>query len=178
MPTLHLISGLPCSGKTTYASRLHQSRDSVLFTLDQWLITLFGRYSIADVGHDEHVRRVLACRELIWSAASELLQRSVDVILDDGFFLRENRMQFIERARASGAAAITHVVSAPMDVVRSRLQARNAHLPEFNFWIDERMLHQFIDLYQVPSDDEGAEIVTVSDARTAPGRVAPDTIAP
>jgi len=161
MATLHLISGLPCSGKTTHSRRLHASRDSVLFTLDQWLITLFGRYSIADVGHGEHVRRVLACRELIWSVASELLQRSVDVILDDGFFLRENRMQFIERARAAGAAATIHFVSAPLRVVRERLEARNAHLPEFNFRIAADTLQQYLELYETPSSDEGAGIVLV-----------------
>jgi predicted kinase len=162
--TLHLISGLPCSGKTTYSRRLHESRDSILFTLDQWLITLFGRYSIASVGHDEHVRRVLACRELIWTSGSELLRRGVDVILDDGFFWRENRMQFIERAHQCGARATTHVVRAPLSIVRDRLLERNAHLPEFNFWIDEKTLDQFVGLYEAPAPDEGAEIVIVDNA--------------
>jgi predicted kinase len=43
MPTVHLISGLPCSGKTTYAVGLKADANCVLFTLDRWLITLFGR---------------------------------------------------------------------------------------------------------------------------------------
>ncbi len=62
MPTLHLISGLPASGKTTYAAELRKKVNGVLFNLDRWLITLFGRYSLPDVGQDEHTRRVLACR--------------------------------------------------------------------------------------------------------------------
>jgi predicted kinase len=65
MPTLHLISGLPCSGKTTYAVGLTADADCVLFALDRWLISTFGRYSISSVGHEGHTRRVLACRELI-----------------------------------------------------------------------------------------------------------------
>src|SRR5687768_14542668 len=95
MATTHLISGLPCSGKTTYATGLRTEIDAALFSLDRWLIIAFGRYSIDDVGHEEHVRRVLASRELIWGAASELLRRGADVILDDGFFLRENRMRVV-----------------------------------------------------------------------------------
>ena len=66
MATTHLISGLPCSGKTTYAVGLRAELNSVLFSLDRWLITVFGKYTIAEVGPEEHLRRVLACRELIW----------------------------------------------------------------------------------------------------------------
>ena len=103
MSTAHLICGLPCSGKTTYAHGVHADLDSVLFSLDRWLITVFGRYSLATVGHEEHTRRVSACRDLTWGQSAELLRRSVDVILDDGFFLRENHIRCIEAARAVGA---------------------------------------------------------------------------
>jgi AAA domain len=95
MPTAHLISGLPCSGKTTYAKALRETTNGVLFSLDYWLITTHGRYSIGTVGHEEHVRRVLACRHLISGVSSEFLQRGTDVILDDGFFLREHRIRQI-----------------------------------------------------------------------------------
>src|SRR4029453_14316614 len=43
MPTAHLISGLPCSGKTKYAIGLRSDANCVLFSLDRWLITSFGR---------------------------------------------------------------------------------------------------------------------------------------
>src|SRR5436309_15291967 len=73
MATAHLISGLPCSGKTTYSMALSADADRVCFSLDCWLITSFGPYSIDSVGHDEHVRRVLVCRQLIWEVVSEFL---------------------------------------------------------------------------------------------------------
>ncbi len=79
MAIAHLISGLPCSGKTTYSKGLSSDLNSVHFSLDYWLITAFGAYSIEFVGHEEHVRRVLACRELIWRSAVPLLVRGVDV---------------------------------------------------------------------------------------------------
>ncbi len=162
MATLHLISGLPCSGKTTYALGLRADRDAALFSLDRWLITLFGRYEIASVGHQEHTRRVLACRELIWESASQLLARAVDVILDDGFFLREHRVQHIGLAASAGAGSKIHYVSAPIEVIRRRLDARNAHLPRFNFFIDPATLVGFEGLFQAPTSDEGVEIVVVS----------------
>jgi predicted kinase len=161
MPTTHLISGLPCSGKTTYSAGLKADRNCVLFSLDRWLITLFGKYSISSVGHKEHTRRVLACRELIWEAASEFLRRSVDVILDDGFFLRDNRVRYVELSKRLGAQARIHYMDTPLEVLRARLAERNARLPRYNFRIDPETLQGFLGLYEVPGEDEGAEIVTV-----------------
>jgi len=106
--TLHMIVGLPCAGKSTYATALKMDTNAVLVSLDRWLITLFGRYSIGEIGHEEHVRRVLSTRALIWESSSEHLRRSVDVILDDGFFLREHRRLHIELATALGAASMMH----------------------------------------------------------------------
>ena len=161
MATLHLVSGLPCSGKTTYARRLRDERHAVLFSLDRWLITAFGKYSIADVGQDEHTRRVLACRELIWDGASELLKRGVDVILDDGFFYRVHRVRHIELARSVGAAAAIHFLDTPVAVIRPQLEQRNASLPRYNFHIGPDTLDGFTHMFETPSPDEGAEVIDV-----------------
>lgn len=166
MATLHLISGLPCSGKTTYSLALRADANCVLFSLDRWLITVFGKYSIASIGHQEHTRRVLACRELIWDAASELLRRSVDVVLDDGFFLREHRVRYIKLAAAGGAKTKIHFVDTSPDMIRMRLERRNAQLPRFNFHIDPELLHGFAALFESPSDAEGAEVVVISEFST------------
>ncbi len=162
MPTAHLISGLPCSGKTTYATRLGAATSAVLFSLDRWLITCFGRYSISAVGETEHVRRVLACRELIWEVASEFLRRGTDVILDDGFFLREHRIQAVDMARGVGARATIHFMNTPLPVLAARLEERNARLPKYNFSIATDTLEGFLGLFEAPSQDEGAEVVVVS----------------
>jgi predicted kinase len=163
MPTTHLISGLPCSGKTSYAAALRADINCALFSLDRWLITSFGRYSIAEVGHEEHVRRVLANRELIWEAASELLKRGIDVILDDGFFLRDNRMRIVEDSRRLGAGAKIHFIDTSVHVLRTRLERRNANLPRFNFLIGQDTLDGFIELFEPPTDSEGAAVVVVRD---------------
>jgi predicted kinase len=163
LPSLHLISGLPASGKTTYATQLRARVGGVLYCLDRWLITLFGRYSLPDVGQDEHTRRVLACRELIWDSASELLTRNVDVILDDGFFYREHRMRHVALAASVGASTIIHFIDTPLTQVIERLSRRNADLPRFNFHIDPDTLEGFLGMVQRPSPDEGATVVVVGD---------------
>jgi predicted kinase len=177
MATVHLIAGLPCSGKTTYAAALRADRNFVLFTLDRWLITAYGKYSIDAVGHDEHVRRVLACRELIWDVAAEFLKRNIDVVFDDGFFLRENRVQVVALASSVGARTKIHFIDTPLEICIERLKRRNAELPRFNFHIGPEMLDAFVHLFERPTEDEEAEVVVVAegDRRTASGG-APDEV--
>ncbi|HVW08032.1 MAG TPA: ATP-binding protein [Bryobacteraceae bacterium] len=159
MPTAHLITGLPCSGKTTYATSLAKTSGGVLFSLDYWLITLHGRYSLHETGYGEHVRRVLACRQVISDVARELLGRGVDVVLDDGFFFREHRVRQIGLFQSGGARVVTHVVRAAPELLRARIERRNQNLPAHNLEIRGEMMERFVELWEEPSADEGAEVV-------------------
>jgi hypothetical protein len=104
---------------------------------------------------------VLACRELIWDAASQYLTWGVDVILDDGFFLRDHRVRIVDQARALGAEAKIHFLKTPIAVLQIRLAERNATLPQYNFFIDPMTLTGFLGLFEVPTVDEGAPVVVV-----------------
>ena len=161
MATVHLISGLPCSGKTTYSTKLRETVGGVLITLDQWLITTHGKYRIVEIGEAEHVRRVVACRELIWLMATEFLRRDVDVVLDDGFFLRGDRMRYFRMAGEAGAHSWIHALSTPMTTLRARIEERNARLPKYNFWIDPELLESFVAQYEVPMEDEADKVIRV-----------------
>lgn len=161
MPTAHLISGLPGAGKSTYAQQLQYRTGAVVFTLDRFLITMFGRYDVPDVGGEEHVRRVLACREVIWMSAGKLLAGGSDVILDDGYFLREHRRKVVDAAVALGAAAKIHFVDTPIDEIRRRLDDRNQNLPVYNFAIQPDVLEGCVRLFETPSDADAAEVVIV-----------------
>jgi len=173
MATAHLIAGLPCSGKTTYSQQLKDEIDGVLFTLDRWLSTAFGPYAVGDVGHVEHYRRMLAARELIWETAAEFLKRGVPVILDDGYFLRADRERVLKRAGELGVPAKIHYIDTAVDVLRSRIEERNAKLPHFNFRIDPSALEAFASVIQVPQSEEGAEVVVVKDFEARPESAAP-----
>ena len=162
MPTLHLLAGLPCSGKTTYSRKLVRERGGVYFCLDYWLISLFGKYAIEKVGDAEHSRRVLACRTLIAEVTDELLKKGSDVVLDDGFFLREHRMAYITRAKNTGADACIHFLDVPHAELLKRIAARNAALPEFGFNIDPNVLEAFGKIFERPSEAEGAAVIVTS----------------
>ncbi|MCA9372005.1 ATP-binding protein [Candidatus Woesebacteria bacterium] len=161
MTTLHLISGLPCSGKTTYAHNLQKEVKGIVFSLDTWLITLYGRYDIDDVGHDEHVKRVLACRALIWGLAQDLLSRNIDVILDDGFFLSKHRKTYTQQAKKNSAATITHYLTAPIPTIKKRIAKRNQDPAPFTFVIRPELIDDFIAMFEEPSEKEGTTVIVI-----------------
>ena len=53
MATLHLMVGLPCSGKTTLAKKLEHERSALRLTPDEWQVGLFGQ----DAKEPEHDAR-------------------------------------------------------------------------------------------------------------------------
>jgi predicted kinase len=162
MTTVHLICGLPCAGKSTYSEVLKAETKGVHFALDYWLITSFGTYDIEEAGYEEHVRRVSACRKLIWEIATEFLIRDIDVILDDGFFFREHRIQYSVMAGEFKAITKVHYIDTSTDTIRQRIESRNNALPTYNFRIDPDRIEDFINTFEIPSPDEGMEIIVVS----------------
>ncbi|MEM8531378.1 MAG: AAA family ATPase, partial [Chloroflexota bacterium] len=55
-PIVHLMCGLPTSGKTTFARRIATERRAIRFTLDEWMINLYD-YTIYDPEYGEYVGR-------------------------------------------------------------------------------------------------------------------------
>ncbi len=83
MATLHLLVGLPASGKTTEARRLAGSSPTLRLTPDEWMIPLFGD---SEAGGK---RDVLEGRLI--SVALQALRLGVDVVLDLGCWGRDER---------------------------------------------------------------------------------------
>ena len=59
----------------------------------------------------------------------------------------------------------THVVQAPLESLRARLEKRNADLPLYNFAVSSELIEQFSAMYEPPVANEGAELVLVDGGR-------------
>src|SRR5215207_2118900 len=64
--TLHLMVGLPCSGKTTLAQKLKHEQSALRLTTDEWHIHLFGQ----DGEEPEHNARHTVIKMMLWKVAS------------------------------------------------------------------------------------------------------------
>jgi len=150
MTTLHLMVGLPCSGKTTLAKKLETEQRALLLTTDDWHRKLFGQ----DATHPEHDNRHGIIESLLWELAASALSIGTDVILDFGLWTRSERDDFRARAAALGAATIVHFLDVPHEELLARLAIRNKQSLNDITHIPPAMLKQWIPLFQPPDSDE------------------------
>jgi predicted kinase len=148
--TLHLICGLPCSGKTILARQLEHERSALRLTPDEWITRLFGTtlsVEALDAARDP-------VEGALWDLAARVLELGVDVILDFGFWSRSEREVFRARAARLGARSELHFTDASEEQLLARLAVRNAQLPPGTFWIEEARMREWIRCFEAPGQDE------------------------
>ena len=150
MATLHLMVGLPCSGKTTLARTLEYQHSALRLTLDEWHLRLFGQ----DAEDPEHNTRHRLIETLLWDVARRALVLGTNVILDFGFWAREEREDYRSRAKQLGASSEVHFLDVPDDELLRRLAQRNTQSSVLAFNIPEEMMKPWIAFFQKPMPDE------------------------
>jgi predicted kinase/predicted nucleotidyltransferase len=150
MPTLHLICGLPCSGKTTLAKQLEHTYSALRLTPDEWHTRLFGQ----DLEAAEHDDRHNLIETMLWDLAARVLGLGINVILDFGFWAQSERDDYRSRAAGLGASSEVHFLNVSQEVLLERLATRNARLPWGAFSIPEVKLKEWILFFQPPTQDE------------------------
>ncbi|MFJ5761080.1 AAA family ATPase [Neobacillus sp. NPDC093182] len=148
--TLHIMVGLPCSGKTTLARKLEEKYSALRLTPDEWHIRLFGQ----DMDETEHDARHDLVESLLWDVAARVLVLGTDVILDFGFWGRGERDDFRSRAAELGADFKIHFLDVPEEMLLERLTARNAQLPPYTFALPATILKEWIQSFEPPSQEE------------------------
>lgn len=156
--SVHLIYGPQGAGKTTHARALAARTGGVRFSIDEWMVTLYGPDLPESPDLAWVLQRVGRCHEQIWSLTRDLLQQGTPVILDLGFMRAEDRRAARQRAEACGAHPTFHFVDAPVGERRVRVLRRNEDRGETFSLVVPPALFDFMETqYEPPSPAERAE---------------------
>ena len=150
MATLFLICGLPGAGKTTLAKQLEFSHSALRLCPDEWITSI-----LADVTDTVEMDRLRTPVESIqWEVAKRALTLGADVILENGFWSREERFSYRSQAEALGARAKLIYLNVDRDELWARLSKRNADLPPGTFHVREDQLDLWLTWFEPPTADE------------------------
>ena len=158
--TVHLVFGPQGAGKTSYARTIAESHCAVRFSIDEWMIELFGPDLPKTMSMSWVTARVRRCEGRIWTTASQIARLGVSVVLDVGLMHVSDRKRFTALAREAGLGCQLHFVDAPYSVRRSRVLARNSERGEtFAFEVTPQVFDFMDKQFESPTDTELADAV-------------------
>ena len=108
--------------------------------------------TLASLRHTSRLRDPVEA--LQWDAARKLLDLGVTVILENGFWTREERAKYQSQAKALGARVELHYLDVPKEELWLRIVKRNAELPEDSFRITREEFDSWWPWFQAPDADE------------------------
>jgi predicted kinase len=119
--TAFLIHGYIGAGKTTLARRLEKDEHAVRFTHDEWMVALYGS-DPPETQFAEYAQRVSTVMETMWTRCIGV---RTSVVLDFGFWSREERDRVRRLVSALGGTPLLYHVLCSDDVAWRRVEKRN-----------------------------------------------------
>lgn len=122
---VHLVAG-PCgAGKTTYTEQLTTRLAGVAFSIDDWMMSLYGPDLAAPLDPAWVFARVRRCNERILATSMAVAGRGVAVVLDLGLTSKEYRDNVLHAVQAKDFPVRLHWLDAPQAERWARVESRN-----------------------------------------------------
>lgn len=153
-----LLCGLPGSGKTTLSVSLAKEYSAVRFSIDEWMINLYDH----EMNQGDFDNRMEKIKQTIWKTVEQLIVVEINVVLDYGFWQTDERIKAIQQIKKSGGVSVIYFFELPLAKLKDRLKKRNQSLSEDTFKITTEMLEEFIEMFELPTPEEGASIIKIS----------------
>lgn len=141
----HLICGSTGAGKTTYATALSREQRAPVFSIDDWMVTLFAPDMSDPPDWSWIGLRVARCETQILQVVEELGRAGSGVILDIGLLRADRRSAIAGRLRASGIGVTLHLLDVDANERWRRVSARNAARGETYHLTVTRPMFDFIE---------------------------------
>ncbi|HGY9596878.1 TPA: AAA family ATPase [Vibrio campbellii] len=150
MAQIYFVCGFIGSGKTTYSKALAEKHGAFRFSIDEWMIPLYGEHMEREVFD----QRLATLQDLFKESAQQLFSLGVPVIFDFGFWRRSDRESFIKWASDVGIESEVHYLDVPFDTCKQRASLRNSDLNSKSYHMTPEMLDLFWSWFEIPTDSE------------------------
>lgn len=154
MATAYLIVGNVGAGKSTYANTLSTEMDAEIFANDEWMSTLFMMDMPDPPEYNWALERTRRIEAQILDVSLKFLGRDINVILDLGFFAKEQRQRVTDFYSSHGIHATTCYLDVDKDTRWQRVNVRNTLKTEtFQFPVSKETF-DFCETIFEPMDEE------------------------
>lgn len=153
MGKVYLICGKICSGKTYYAKALKDKYNAVILSTDEVTYDLINNEQ--GEFYNVFAQRV---NNYLKKKAAEICKAGANVILDWGFWTKENRIDISEYLKSCDVSYEWHYIDADDDTWNRNIEERNKRIEEGNggsdFYVDEGLLNKLLSMFEVPDKSE------------------------
>ena len=157
--TFHLLAGGVGAGKTTHALALARELGAMYFSIDDWMVKLFGPDAPRPPQLPWIVERAGRCERHIEEMALALGRLGVSSVLDTGLQRADTRRALAQSARAAGLGVRLHVVDVPAGERWRRVMARNEQKGETYRVTVTRPMFDFIEtIWPAPDAQEMTDL--------------------
>ncbi len=147
-----MICGKICTGKTTYAEELKKENKYVLLSVDEIMIDIFGNFT--GKKHDEYTDNV---KIYLYKKSVELVNMGVNVILDWGFWTKQDRTFAKNFYSKNSIKCELHYINIRDNAWKERINQRNKLVSNneiYAYFIDENLVSKFESLFDMPDKNE------------------------
>jgi predicted kinase len=129
--------------------------NGVHFSIDEWMVSLFGEDAPENIDPAWFVPRVSRCENQMWAMVLQLGNLGIPSILDFGFQRLEHRQRYASLVRDSQFSAKLHFLDVDASVRWKRVQLRNENQDKtFQMEITRNMFDYIETIWEPPSKDE------------------------
>ena len=153
MPKVIALCGKICSGKTFYANKIKEGKNAVILSTDE--VTFYLMDNEQGERYDDFAKRV---NEYLMKKAIDIVRAGANVILDWGFWSKEERINLTNYYKKYNIPVEWHYVDVTQEKWQDLIKKRNELIVsgqgEYNFYFDDGLKKKLLDSFNEPSKEE------------------------
>ncbi|OAB37084.1 hypothetical protein PMSD_09780 [Paenibacillus macquariensis subsp. defensor] len=152
MAIIYMLCGKVGSGKSTYAQTLKERHQAMILSCDDLMLSLFEE----ELG-DQHQHILRKSTAYLYHLAEELISIGVNVVLDFGYWSREERIEVRRHFLSKRITTELHYINTPDIQIQQQLHRRNQDITNGQstvYHIDDEMRQYFDSKFDEPTEEE------------------------